>query len=136
MTILAEIALVLLAAIGVAVCLARLPAPGRPTTGRASARQAPRPAQLVRLEGVVSMSGASALHAHAELRPLLAEVVSRRLAARGQALERMPDAAGRELLGERLWEIVRPDRPFPEDRHGPGVSARDLCAMLELIERL
>jgi hypothetical protein len=48
----------------------------------------------------------------------------------------MPEAVGRELLGDRLWDIVRPGRPFPEDRHGPGVSPRELGAMLEVIRQL
>ena len=69
---------------------------------------------------------------HAYLRPLLIEIVSRRLAARGQTLDRMPETVGRKMLGDRLWDIVRPGRPFPEDRHGPGVSPSDLGAMLEV----
>ena len=81
----------------------------------------------MRLERLVSMAGSSALQVHAYLRPLLAEIASRRLAARGQSLERMPEPPAGTLLGERLWEIVRPDRPFPEDRHGP----RDLLARAE-----
>ena len=81
-------------------------------------------------------AGTSAVHVHAYLRPLLVEIASRRLAARGQTLERMPDAVARELLGDRLWDIVRPDRPFPEDRHGPGVAPQELRAMLEVLERL
>jgi hypothetical protein len=73
---------------------------------------------------------------HAYLRPRLVEIASYRLAARGQALERMPDAVGRELLGDRLWEVVRPERPFPEDRQGPGVRPQELAEMLEVLERL
>jgi len=134
--LLAGIALVALAAVGVAVCLSLLPEPPKRRRGRASVRRPSRPEQLVALERLVSTSGASALHAHVYLRPLLAEIASRRLAARGQTLERMSDPAGRLVLGERLWEVARPDRPFPEDRYGPGVSADDLRAMLEVLERL
>jgi hypothetical protein len=78
----------------------------------------------------------SALHVHAYLRPELAEISSRRLAARGRALERMSDRDGRELLGDGLWEIVRPGRPFPADRYGPGVSLDELEVMLATLERL
>ena len=95
-----------------------------------------RPAQLVARERLVTMAGTSAIQVHAYLRPVLAEIASRRLAARGQMLERMPEAAAREILGEGLWEIVRPGRPFPENRHGPGVAPRDLEAMLKVLERL
>jgi hypothetical protein len=134
--LLAEVGLVVLAAIAVAACVSLLP-DARPT--RRSRRAAPAPArpdQLVALERLVVSAGTSAVHAHAYLRPLLAEIASRRLAARGQTLERMPDAAARELLGDHLWDLVRPDRPFPEDRHGPGVAPQELRAMLGLLERL
>ncbi|MGI8506050.1 MAG: hypothetical protein ACR2MK_04465 [Solirubrobacteraceae bacterium] len=136
MTLLAEIALVAIAAIGVATCLALLPAGPSLRRRRAAAPPPSRPVQLLELERLVSMSGANAVHVHAYLRPLLAEIAGRRLAARGRTLARMPESAGREVLGDRLWEIVRPGRPFPEDRHGPGVSPQDLRVMLEVLERL
>jgi len=136
-TLLIEIALVVLTGIGLAVCVALLPNP-RPTPGRRGGVSPPaRPPQLVALERLVITSGANgAVHAHAYLRPVLIEIVSSRLAAHGYALNRMPDGAGRAVLGERLWELVRPDRPFPEDRHGPGVSSDELDAMLDVVERL
>jgi hypothetical protein len=132
----AEIAVVVLAGLAVAACVALLPDP-RAARGRARVTPAPaRPAQLVELERLVVTSGTSAVHVQAYLRPLLAEIASRRLATRGQALERMPDAIGRELLGDGLWEIVRPNRPFPADRHGPGVPPQELEGMLEVLGRL
>lgn len=136
MTLLAELALVAIAAVGVVVCLVRLPRTESLHWRRAGAVPSARPEPLVRMEGLVSSAGVSALQAHAYLRPLLADLASSRLAARGQVLERIPDALGRELLGEALWEIVRPGRPFPEDRHGPGVSAAELRVMLDTLERL
>lgn len=136
MTLLAEIALVALAAVGVTVCVALLPEAGRARRGRRAPRPASRPEQLVRLERLVATSGASTLHVHAYLRPLLAEIASRRLAARGRALGRMSDTDGAQLLGDRLWEIVRPNRPFPEDRDALGVSPEELTAMVEVLERL
>jgi len=136
MTLLAEIALVAVAALAVAVSLALLPEAASLRRARAGAQAPSRPEQLERLERLVSMSGASVLQVHAYLRPLLVEIAARRLAARGQALERMTEAVGRELLGSQLWDIVRPGRPFPEDRKAPGVSPRELAAMLETLERL
>ncbi len=136
MTLLAEIAIVTCAAIAVVACLALLPEGTTRSRGRVPARQPAPPEQLVRLERLISMSSSSALQVHAYLRPLLAEIASQRLATRGQTLERLSDAAGRDVLGERLWELVRPGRPFPEDRHGPGVASAELSAMLEVLERL
>ena len=136
MRLLAEIGLVVLAGIVVATCVSLLPDPRSIRRRRRVSRPPARPDQLVELERLVSSAGTSAVYVHAYLRPLLVEIASRRLAARGQSLERMSDAAARELLGERLWDIVRPDRPFPEDRQGPGVPPRELRVMLGVLERL
>ena len=136
MTLLAEIVVIVLAGIGVAVCVTLLPA-ARPLRRRkAVPAGSSRPQQLIALERLVATAGASAVSAHAYLRPLLIQIVSYRLSARGQTLERMPEAVGREALGDRLWDIVRPNRSFPEDRHGPGVRPHELGLMLEVIRRL
>lgn len=136
MRLLAEIALVAVAAVGVAVCLALIPDVPSPRRRRPAVLQPSRPEQLIELERLVSMSGADALHVHAYLRPLLTEIASGRLGARGRALGRMQESVGRQILGDHLWEIVRPNRSFPGDRHGPGVSPQELGAMLERLERL
>jgi hypothetical protein len=134
--LLAEIVLIVVAAGVIAGCLARLPAGAATRWHRASHPAPPRPQQLVELESLVSMSASRAVVAHARLRPLLVEIVSRRLAARGGALVRMTDRDGVALLGEPLWEIVRPARPFPEDRSGPGIILPELEAMLVALEQL
>ncbi|HTU85075.1 MAG TPA: hypothetical protein VMF57_05840 [Solirubrobacteraceae bacterium] len=135
MTLLAEIALVVLGGIALSVCLALLP--GAPPGRRRSQPPVPeRPSQLVALERLAITAGSNAVQAHAYLRPRLVEIASHRLVAHGQTLDRMPDALGRELLGDRLWEIVRPERPFPADRQGPGVGWQELAAMLDVLERL
>lgn len=135
MRLLAEIALITLAAIAVAVCVFLIPRranrrPPRP------ARARPRPDQLVRLERMLSSAQASTLHAHAYLRPVLVEVTTRRLAAHGYRLNAVSADDGRELLGEPLWELVRPGRPFPEDRHARGVPGAQIDAMLDALEAL
>lgn len=133
---LVEIALVALAAVGLLICLAllpRSPAPPKPAPAR---RRPARPEQLARLERLLIMARTSALEVHAYLRPVLVEIAARRLASRGHRLEQMPAPIGRDVLGDQLWELVRPDRPFPEQRHAPGISAGDLHAALEALERL
>jgi hypothetical protein len=135
-SLLVEIGLIALTAVAVAVCLALLPDP-RPSRRRAPAVLPPsRPSQLHAVERLAASAGTSALQVHAYLRPVLVEIASHRLAARGQTLERMPDEIARELLGDQLWETVRPDRPFPEDRHGPGVRPEELSAIVDVLERL
>jgi hypothetical protein len=134
--LLVEIALGAAAAIAAAVCVAILPQT-TPVGRRTRVEPAPsRPEQLVRLERLVISAGASSLQLHAYLRPLLVEVASQRLAGRGRALERMTADDARELLGDRMWEIVRPDRPFPEDRSGPGITPCELADIIDRLERL
>lgn len=136
MTLLAEIALVVVAAAAAVAGVALLPRSGRRARSSAKLAPAARPEQLVALERLVGTAQSSPVHLHARLRPVLTEIVSHRLAARGLTLERLGERAGRELLGEQLWELVRPGRPFPADRYGPGLPARQLDALLEVIERL
>jgi hypothetical protein len=136
MRLLAELLLVALAGLGVVICLALLPRPRPSQRPPSSPRPSERPDQLVALERVVVSAASNSLHAHASLRPLLSEIASQRLTAHGQRLTSMPALEGRRLLGDQLWELVRPNRPFPEDRHGPGVSAPELAAMLNVLEGL
>ena len=58
------------------------------------------------------------------------------MAARhGLELERRPKEA-RALLGDDVWELLRPDRPEPKDRHGPGVPRERVVAVIERVESL
>lgn len=141
MRLAAEVAFIVLGAVGAAVCLAalavRLPA-GRPVfeSGlQLRARTDLWPAQLVRLERTVAWSGSSAMDAHTRLRPVLVEIAEARMARRGVRLER-DLAEARRLLGPMAWEVVRPDRPPPADRDAPGIAARDLEEILDALEKL
>jgi hypothetical protein len=42
----------------------------------------------------------------------------------------------RALLGEELWELLRPDRRPPEDRLGPGLPLPQLQAAVERLEAI
>jgi hypothetical protein len=133
--LLAEIALVTIAAVGVAGCVVLLPRT-RTAPRRRAAPPPARPAQIVRLERLVTTAATSAAHTHAYLRPVLAEIATPRLAARGIMLDRIDPRTGREMLGDELWDLVRADRPFPEERDRPGVSIDELGAMVDVLERL
>ena len=138
MRLFAEICLIGIAAVAVAASVASLPETSPPRRRPVARRHPSRPAQLLALERLLSMTEASAVHAHAYLRPVLADIASQRLAARSQTLEQMSEPVGRAILGDGLWEIVRPDRPFPADadRHGRGIESQELEAMLDRLERL
>ena len=98
--------------------------------------QVSQPEELRRMDSELVLGSAEADYANRRLLPLLRSVASARIAARyGFELERRPEAA-RELLGDDVWELVRPDRPEPENRHGPGVPRQQIVAVIEKVESL
>jgi hypothetical protein len=94
------------------------------------------PVELLRMERELALGIADATHAHRRFLPLLRAAAAARLESRhGIELDRRPDAA-RALLGEEAWELLRPDRPEPADRHGPGVPRGRVAALIERVESL
>jgi hypothetical protein len=91
-----------------------------------------RPTDLLRIERELSLGVASAGHLHMRLLPLLRDAAATRL---GFDLHRAPERA-RAALGDDAWELLRPDRPAPEDRHGTGVPLRKVEHCIETLERL
>lgn len=95
-----------------------------------------RPAGLVRLEREVSMAGSAAFDVHYRLRPTLVDLATGLLSSRrGIDFEREPGRA-HEVLGDDLWEIVRPDRPPPLERMGPGIDAERLHRAVSALEHV
>jgi hypothetical protein len=74
---------------------------------------------------------------HFRLRPLLVDVVSDLLALRARIdFHEQPEQA-RELIGQQLWELVRPDRPVPVGRFSdPGLDAASMERLLDDLERI
>ena len=107
---------------------------------RRPAKREPRsraiPGMLGRLEQETVLGVAGSFDLHYRLRPRLRGLTADLLAARrGVWLEAAPERA-RELLGETSWELVRLDRPPPEDRLAPGLPSNDLRGVVESLERL
>lgn len=134
MTLVAVILVLLAGALLGARLLAAVPRP----PGRLPERLGPQrphrrpPGDLMRITDLVTGGLGSAADVHRRVRPLLREIAAGRLAGRGISLERDPEAA-RALLGDGLWELVRPGRPLPSDPRGPGL---DRAALVELVDRL
>ena len=60
---------------------------------------------------------------------------SRAARARGEASRsRSTPEAARAILGEDAWELVRPDRPAPEDRLAKGIPPRELAQVVDALE--
>lgn len=124
-----EILTLVVGAIAMLIVLSR--APRRRRRAREQPPQAVRPADLVRVEHELAARQAAA-GVHGRLRPLLAEIAVVRLERRRQ----LSAAEARELLGDELWELVRPNRPGPSDPHGPGLSVDQLARMVDRLEQL
>jgi hypothetical protein len=95
----------------------------------------PRPERaraLEELERAVDFSLGTAFDVHYRLRPHLVRIAAHRLAMHGASLE-AGSARARAILGPELWELVRPDRPEPEDRNAKGL---DPALLGRVVERL
>ena len=94
-----------------------------------------RPASLARAEREVTLATGTAFDVHFRLRPMLQSLSAGLLLRRGVDVERDPARAA-ELLGPDVWELVRPDRPAPDDRTAPGVSIETVERVVADLERI
>ncbi len=90
-----------------------------------------RPAELIRAERDLVLANGNAGDLHTKLLPQLRDVATARLADRGL---RLTDA--RDLLGDDAWELLRSDRPAPDDRGQPGLPLKQIAALFDRIEEL
>jgi hypothetical protein len=88
-----------------------------------------------RLDRVVSGATSHAGDVHLRLRPILREIAAEGLRRRGVELDAQPRAA-QALLAPDTWELVRPDRPRPDDAFARGLAPARLNAVLDDLEAL
>jgi uncharacterized membrane protein len=84
--------------------------------------------EVEKLEREVTLAASSAYDLHYRLIPQLREIAQARL-------ERTGHTASPETLG-RWWELLRPDRPPPEDRFEKGISEAELRALVADLGRM
>ena len=84
--------------------------------------------QLARVQREVTLATGNAYDLHTRLLPHLREIAEARL-------ERSGRRPGPDTLG-RWWELLRPDRPDPANRFGPGIAESELRALVSDLERL
>ena len=96
----------------------------------------PQPiAELDRIDRLVVLGAANEFDLHYRLRPVLRQVAVERLhGLRGIDLDHDPERA-RPVLGDELWELVRPDRKVGR-RSGPGLPAAALAGHVARLEQL
>jgi hypothetical protein len=132
--ILLACALAAAAALAAATAL-RLRAAQRREPPAPAVRAEEPPLRLRQIAALLQDAGASEHGVNRSLRPFLLPIASARLARRGVDLTLAP-ARARELLGDEVWEIVRPDRPQAGTRVGRGIAAPDLASAIERLEQL
>jgi hypothetical protein len=84
--------------------------------------------ELEKLEREVTLGTASAYDLHYRLLPHLRAIAQARLERSGR--EPGPDTLG------AWWDLLRPDRPPPEDRLAKGISQADLRALVADLARM
>jgi hypothetical protein len=126
-------ALVLAGALATAAALQLQPARRQQPPLRAQDHK--MPLRLRQIANDLRESEQSQVGVDRSLRPLLVPIVAARLGRRGVDMALAPQRA-QELLGDVLWEIVRPDRPSAGYRAGPGLAGDDLRTAIERLERL
>jgi len=98
--------------------------------------QEPADQSPLSMERDVELSRIEAVHFHVRVRPLLREIAAHRLRTKyGVELDREP-ARARELVPVDVWDVVRPDRPFPTDRLAAGPSFADQRKLFDGLEKL
>jgi hypothetical protein len=110
--------------------------PLRRATSRPDGAKRDVPETLDRLEQEVALGVAGSFDLHHSLRPRLRSIASELLAVRRRvSLDGDPGQA-RALLGEETWDLVRSDRPRPEDRLARGLPAEAAARVVDSLERV
>lgn len=118
-----------------AAAAARQLRPARRRQPPPTARDDKMPLRLRQIADDLRVSEQSEFGVEQSLRPLLIPIVAVRLGRRGVDMTLEPQRA-QELVGDVLWEIVRPDRPSAVYRVGQGLAGDDLRTAIERLEQL
>jgi hypothetical protein len=128
------VAAVLVAALAVRALRRALP-PLRDRGAAGAARSGEESGDLASVQRRVATGTVHAGDLHLRLRPVLREVASEGLRRRGVDLDGEP-ARAEGMLAPDTWELVRPDRPRPDDPFAPGLAPRRLDVVLDDLEAL
>jgi hypothetical protein len=130
---------VLVAALTLSTALAAATAlelrPARRQQPAPHARDNEIPLRLRQIVDVLRESERSEYGVDRSLRPLLVPIAVSRLGRRGVDMALAPRRA-QELLGDRLWEIVRPDRTSAASRVSRGLTDDDLREAIGRLEQM
>lgn len=99
---------------------------------RAATRVRPPSLARVELETALAVAGSFDLHYH--LVPRLRALAAGLLRSRRQLSLAEDQGAAHAILGDEAWELVRPDRPAPQDRLAKGIAPRELGRVVDAME--
>jgi hypothetical protein len=112
------------------------PEPPLRTSVEAGKSRRQPPSSLGRLEHEAALGISGSFHLHYRLAPRLRSIATGLLASRRRiSLDDEPEVA-RGILGEETWELVRANRPAPEDRLARGISTQELARVVDSLERI
>ena len=94
----------------------------------------PPPASLARIEHEATLAVASSFELHYRFAPRLRSIAAGLLMSRKRISLAAQSAAARDALGDPTWELVRPDRPAPEDRLARGLTMHELEHVVDSLE--
>jgi hypothetical protein len=132
-------ALVLGAVVVVVLVLALKRAYPNETVLRVAASPARRgmpPSSLARIELETTLAAAGTFDLHYRLVPRVRALAVGLLSSRRRVSLELDRDTARSILGEDVWELVRPDRPPPEDRQAKGIPPRELARVVEALEAI
>jgi len=109
--------------------------PLRPPPVIQSTKRRPPPG-LDRLEHDTALGVAGIFHLHFRLAPRLRAIAAGLLLARRRIPIDDDSGVARDVLGDETWDLVRADRPAPDDRLGRGLSPAALAHAVESLERI
>jgi hypothetical protein len=114
--------------------------PGPPSELDAALRRRPDhlalPAELESIARMLTLSSASGVYVTNRLRPEVRAIAREVLISRqGIDLDAEPVAA-RGVLGPTVWDLLRPDRPAPDDYKSPGLAPPVLAAIVAELEEV
>jgi hypothetical protein len=93
-----------------------------------------RIAERDKLAREVQLGMQTAFDLHYRLRPTLVEIARNRLAGRGISFEN--ERRAKSVLGDEVWELLRPEREPPRDRNAPGIATDELGRVVSVLERI
>ncbi len=112
------------------------PATALRATSRRRTERRRLPPTLARIEQETALGVAGSFDLHYHLRPRLRAIAGALLGTRrGVSLDGDPESA-RRLLGDETWELVRKDRPPPEDRLARGLPPSALQRVVDSLDQI